>query len=279
MAANYWLSSQNRHWRFSRQQLETIRLETESETRFSRPELGDPRHLRIYFHGLIQSLGRHLSVRQQALATSEIYLARFYVRTSVQETNPYLIIATCVYVACKMEECPQHIRSVVSEAKSLWPDFITHDPTKLAECEFYLIEELDSYLIVHHPYRSLIQLSKALGASGVNVGLSSDEMQTAWSVINDSYITDLPLLYPPHVIALTAIYMSVVLRPPPVAAQAERSKTRLQKIMDWFAGCGIDLEAVVDCAQEMISLYDMWESYSEKTCRELIARVVSGRRG
>ncbi|KAK9235585.1 cyclin-like protein [Lipomyces kononenkoae] len=278
MAANYWLSSQNAHWRFSRQQLENIRLETESETRFSHSDLGDPRHLRIYFHSLIQALGRHLSVRQQALATSEIYLARFYVRTSVQETNPYLIIATCVYLACKMEECPQHIRSVVSEAKSLWPDFITHDPTKLAECEFYLIEELDSFLIVHHPYRSLIQISNALGASGVNLGLSSDEMQAAWSVINDSYITDLPLLYPPNVIALTAIYMSVVLRPPPVAAQAERSKTRLQKIMEWFAGCGIDLEAVVDCAQEMISLYDVWESYSEKTCRELIAQVISGRR-
>ncbi|KAK9249286.1 cyclin-like protein [Lipomyces tetrasporus] len=279
MAANYFLSSQNRHWRFTRQQLENIRLETESETRMSRSDLGDPRHLRIYLHGLIQSLGRHLSVRQQALATSEIYLARFYIRTSVQETNPYLILATCVYVACKMEECPQHIRSVVSEAKSLWPDYITHDPTKLAECEFYLIEELDSYLIVHHPYRSLIQLSKALGASGVNVGLSSDEMQTAWSVINDSYITDLPLLYPPHVIALTAIYISVVLRPPPAAAQTERANTRLQKIMDWFAACGIDLEAVVDCAQEMISLYDVWESYSEKTCRELIARVMNGRRG
>ena len=32
------------------------------------------------------------------------------------------------------------------------------DNTKLAEMEFYLIEELDFHLIVFHPYRSLVQL-------------------------------------------------------------------------------------------------------------------------
>ncbi|KAK9457178.1 cyclin-like protein [Dipodascopsis uninucleata] len=275
MAANYWDSSQHRHWQFTRQQLESKRVATETETGLLRSELGDSRHVRIFFHSLIQSLGRHLQVRQQALATAEVYLARFYVGSAVQETNPYVILATCVYLACKMEECPQHIRTVVAEAKSLWPEYITHDPTKIAECEFYLIEELDTYLIVHHPYRSLIQLSKALGASGNNAGLSPDEMQTAWSVINDSYITDLPLLYPPSIIALTAIYLSVVLRTPPVSVQSERIRIRLQKIVDWFASCGIDLEAVVDCAQEMISLYNSWEAYNERTCRDLIASIVN----
>ncbi|KAK9378610.1 cyclin-like protein [Kockiozyma suomiensis] len=278
MAANYWTSSQYNHWRFTRPQLDRIRAQTEADTGFRQQDLGEPRHLRIFFHGLIQALGRHLSVRQQALATAEVYLARFYTRAAVQETNPYLVLATCVYLACKMEECPQHIRSVVSEAKSLWPDFITHDPTKLAECEFYLIEELDSYLIVHHPYRSLNQLSKALGASGNNAGLSPDEMQTAWSVVNDSFVTDLPLLYPPNVIALTAIYMSVVLRMPPASSQNERTRTRLKRIMDWFAGCGIDLEDVVYCSQEMISLYEVWESYNEKTLRDLMARLIANKR-
>ncbi|KAK9469774.1 cyclin-like protein, partial [Lipomyces arxii] len=277
-AANFWTSSQHKHWQFSRQELECNRQNVEVMTGHSRTELGDSRHLRIFFHGLIQSLGRHLSIRQQALATAEIYLTRFYIRSAVQETNPYLILSTCVYLACKMEECPQHIRSVVSEARSLWPDFITHDPTKLAECEFYLIEELDLYLIVHHPYRSLIQLSKALASSAVNVGLTPEEIQSAWSVINDSYITDLPMLYPPHVIALTAIYVTVVLQQPQALAQTEKAKLRAQKMTDWFANCGIDLEAVVDCAQEIISLYDAWENYNEKSCRDLLFQLASGKR-
>lgn len=276
MAANYWTSSQRKSWQFTRQQLAELRQATAIETGYSMNDLCDIRHMRIYFHSLIQSLGRHLSVRQQALATAEIYLTRFYIHTAIQESNAYLILATCVYLACKMEECPQHIRSVVSEAKSLWPDFITHDPTKLGECEFYLIEQLEAYLIVHHPYRSLVQLSKALGASGNNTGLSPDEMQCAWSVLNDSYITDLPLLYPPHVIAMTAMYLAIVLRAPQLnVAQTDRTKSRMQRIIEWFAASGVELEEVVDCTQEMISLYDLMESYNEKAVRDTLARVIN----
>jgi cyclin-C len=41
-------------------------------------------------------------------------------RASIRETNPYLVVATCLYIACKMEECPNHIRTVVQEAKQEW---------------------------------------------------------------------------------------------------------------------------------------------------------------
>ena len=33
----------------------------------------------------------------------------------------FLMLATALYLACKMEECPQHIRSIASEARNLWP--------------------------------------------------------------------------------------------------------------------------------------------------------------
>lgn len=36
-------------------------------------------------------------------------------------TNPYLVLTTAFYLACKTEECPQHIKFVVSEARGLWP--------------------------------------------------------------------------------------------------------------------------------------------------------------
>ncbi|KAK9449141.1 cyclin-like protein [Limtongia smithiae] len=301
MAANYWTSSQHAHFTFSRAHLEKLRTETELETGYTRAALttalgADHRHLRIFLHAALQQLGRRLSLRQQALATAEIYLARFYLRTAVQETNPFLVLATCVYLACKMEECPQHIRSVVTEAKALWPDFITLDATKLAECEFYLIEELDAYLIVHHPYRALVQLSRSLGSSGYNLGLSPDEMQTAWYILNDALVTDVPFLYPPNVAAMTAIYLALVLRPqlhrsstappapspitptgPTAPGAVTAPSARLEKTMDWFAASGIDLEHVVDCAQELISLYQMWAEYNEKQCRDVISAFVLGR--
>lgn len=69
----------------------------------------------------INRLGKRLGVRQQALATAQTYLKRFYCKVEIRRTNPYLVLTTAVYLACKMEECPHHIRMVVQEARSLWP--------------------------------------------------------------------------------------------------------------------------------------------------------------
>ena len=62
-----------------------------------------------------------MNVRQQALATAQVYIRRFYSKVEIRRTNPYLVLATALYLACKMEECPQHIRMVVSEARQQWP--------------------------------------------------------------------------------------------------------------------------------------------------------------
>lgn len=69
----------------------------------------------------ITRLGKRLQIRQQAMATAQLYIRRVYTKVEIRKTNPYLVIATAVYLACKMEECPQHIRLVVSEARQNWP--------------------------------------------------------------------------------------------------------------------------------------------------------------
>lgn len=66
-------------------------------------------------------LGKRMSTRQQAVATAQVYIKRFYAKVEMRETNPYLVLTTAFYLACKMEECPHHIRFVVSEARGLWP--------------------------------------------------------------------------------------------------------------------------------------------------------------
>lgn len=55
------------------------------------------------------------------MATAQLYIRRFYSKVEIRRTNPYLVIATAVYLACKMEECPHHIRLIVSEGRTLWP--------------------------------------------------------------------------------------------------------------------------------------------------------------
>lgn len=61
-----------------------------------------------------------MNTRQQALATAQLYLRRFYTKVLIRDTNPYLVMATCLYLALKMEECPQHIRILVSEARTTY---------------------------------------------------------------------------------------------------------------------------------------------------------------
>lgn len=72
----------------------------------------------------LTKLGKRMPIRQQALATAQVYVRRFYSKVEIRRTNPYLILTTALYLACKMEECPQHIRLVVSEARNMWPGLL-----------------------------------------------------------------------------------------------------------------------------------------------------------
>lgn len=168
---------------------------------------------------------------------------------------------------------------------------------KLGECEFALISEMSSHLILHHPYRTLSELQSELP-------LSTDEVALAWSVINDHYLTDLPLLHPPHVIAIMGIVVAVVFKPSHpagfsgsaqstlagvmrdgtglnmLAAIGDKSGTgppRIQKLVQWLAESEVDIKAVIECTQELLSLYEVWEQYSEKHCKELIGRMVKSK--
>ncbi|KAI1821701.1 cyclin domain-containing protein [Xylaria intraflava] len=310
MAANYWDSTQRRHWQFSKDELAQMReaLEESEQNLVQMFPLPQLRHLSIYFNQQLNRLGKRLGVRQQAVATAQIYLKRFYCQVEIRRTNPYLVVATSLYLACKMEECPQHIRLVVSEARCLWPvDFVTLDISRLGECEFFMISEMHSQLIVHQPYRTLASLQS-------DFYLSQDETNLTLSVVNDHYMTDLPLLYPPHIIALTAILLALVLRPNSVPGgtasvaaatailaqaqtrtgggvgssqhapgtsgkdkQQEARLTKVQRFAAFLTESNVDIEGMVDCTQELISFYECYEQYNDKITREQINRFVKAR--
>jgi cyclin-C len=197
-----------------------------------------------------------------------------------------------------------------------------------------MISELNSQLIIHQPYRTLTSLQGDLS-------LTLEESAMAWSVINDSYMTDLPLLYPPHIIAVTAMLLGLVCKPSPASAnggtggngqsntgtssatgnpgmkqaaaalaqaqgqgsstagasggsqttsnasgtavpnstsgQKDRASSKIQRFASWLADSNIDIEAIVDSTQELISFYEFHEQYSDKLAREQINRFVKAR--
>ena len=170
------------------------------------------------------------------------------------------------------------------------------DVSKLGECEFFLISEMNCQLIVHHPYRTLLQLQKSLS-------IADDEMSLAWSIINDHYLTDLPLLYPLHVVAVTAIFLSLVLKPSQTGSlhtvqdsmavltqglqmshhtggpqeDTTSQQGKVQNLLRWVAEGEVDIKAMAECTQDIVSLYEVWEHYNEKTCKEQISRFVKAR--
>jgi cyclin C len=154
---------------------------------------------------------------------------------------------------------------------------------------------MNCQLIVHHPYRTLLDVQNTLG-------MAQDEVQTAWSLINDQYVTDIPLLFPPHVIAMTAILFSMVLKPNQGLQQANSAAAlantvqflkdtpsangssllpapqgKVPQFLAWLADGEVDIRAMVDCSQEFISMYEAWDHYNEKTCKEQISRFIKAR--
>lgn len=187
---------------------------------------------------------------------------------------------------------------MLGEAARQWPELGVSESSKIGECEFALISTLESRLICWHAYRVLRELEGVFGLSGEEMGL-------AGLVVNDSFCTDLPLLYPPHVIAITAIFLAVVLRPAsqPAGLQAhsvnaaasptspamsstaaqtalagfaglKQAGPKLSRMVDWLAESSVEMESVVDATQEMVSLYECWEGYSERGVKEWVYRFM-----
>ncbi|KAG6849433.1 hypothetical protein H0H93_008509 [Arthromyces matolae] len=273
MATDFWASSHYKRWVVDRATLRQARVE---DLKY----VDDPDYLdflAIYFgngqsvleiqvgssvqlFSAISKLGKKLGLRQRAIATASIFFRRFYLKNSYCETDPFMVIAACCYVAAKAEESPVHIKNVVTESRSLFSRMSSNPPltqnthltdhsedaynakhfpsdhTKLAEMEFYLVDDLECDLVVFHPYRSLLTLcvkkESADSASlfgpeegeadepGAGIGsddgprywgtgegrleLTENALQTAWLVFAQR--ARLPELRPPHPILLHQQY-------------------------------------------------------------------------
>ncbi|GAA5880881.1 hypothetical protein JCM3774_003229 [Rhodotorula dairenensis] len=187
--------------------------------------------IEIWSASTMQKICKRLGLRQQVLATAIVFFRRFYLRNGYCETDPALVAATCCYLAAKAEETPVHVKTAASEAKTVFNDMgltsFTSDNHRLAEMEFYLLEELDFHLIVYHPYRALVQLCGREGGTVTDASteqrammLEMDDtaLQMAWFIINDTFRSSMCLVHPPHLIALAAIYLALALHPPASAA-------------------------------------------------------------
>ncbi|KAI8518968.1 cyclin-C-like isoform X1 [Branchiostoma floridae x Branchiostoma belcheri] len=247
MAGNFWQSSHCQQWILDKQDL--LRDRQDDLTNFPDDEY---QKVHIFYCGVIQAVGEQLKLRQQVIATATVYFKRFYSKYSFRTIDPLLMGPTCVFLASKVEEfgvisnsrlitaCQTVIKNKFSYAfNQEFPYRINH----VLECEFYLLEMMDCCLVVYHPYRPLTSYVQDMGQEDTVLPL-------AWRIVNDSYRTDVCLLYPPFMIALAALHMACVI---------------LQKdAKHWFAELSVDMEKMLEITRVILRLYDLWKQYDER---------------
>ena len=132
-----------------------------------------------------------------------------------------------------------------------------------------------------HPANGLVSVLSSQPCSCRNA--SSDRF-----VINDTFCSQLCLLYPPHLIAIAAIYLSLVLHdsartilnqsappsqkttPQPRRSSRQASHAGLeaakkpnQDPISFLSELNVSLPLIATITQEIISMYALWERYQE----------------
>uniref|UniRef100_A0A8C5K3C9 Cyclin-H n=1 Tax=Jaculus jaculus TaxID=51337 RepID=A0A8C5K3C9_JACJA len=197
-------SSQRRHWTFaSGQQLARLRADANRKFKCKAAASGkvlpnDPIFLEPHEEAILCKY-----YEKRLLEFSCMYFKRFYLNNSVMEYHPRIIMLTCAFLACKVDEfnvsSPQFVgnlrESPLGQEKAL---------EQILEYELLLIQQL----VVHNPYRPfegfLIDIKTRYPM------LENPEIlrKTADDFLNRIALTDAYLLYTPSQIALTTILSS-----------------------------------------------------------------------
>jgi cyclin-C len=128
---------------------------------------------------------------------------------------------------------------------------------------------MSAYMIIHHPYRTLERVTEL-------IPLTHQDLTIAWTIVNDTYASDLPLLYPPHIIALTAIYMAFFTPSQLRTHVRPNSGASHSRLVEWFAQSGVDMDAIAEVTQEIICLYQVWKDYRAKDCKLWLEKIIFG---
>ncbi|KAF5822155.1 putative cyclin [Helianthus annuus] len=237
MATNFWAST---HYKELLEQEEVDVVHNLDKQRGI--TLDDFKLIKLHMSNYIAKLAQSVKVRQRVVATAVTYMRRVYTRRSMTEYDPRLLAPSCLYLAAKSEESTVQARLLVFYIKKLNLDEKYRCEIKeILEMEMKILEALNYYLIVFHPYQSLPQLVHDAGMS--------DATQLIWGLVNDTYKMDLILIHPPHLIGLACIYVASVLK--------EKDNTA------WFEDLRADMNVVKNIAMEILDFYDTHKMITE----------------
>ncbi|CAN4101332.1 unnamed protein product [Withania somnifera] len=247
MAANFWISSQYKEL-LDPEEVDVVH-QLDKERGIT---LDDFKLIKFYMSNYVAKLAQHVKVRQRVVATAITYMRRVYVRRNMTEYDPRLVAPTCLYLASKAEESTVQARLLVFYIKKLYSDEkYKYEIKDILDMEMKVLEALNYYLVVYHPYRSLSQF---LQDAGMN-----DATQLTWGIINDTYKMDLILIHPPHLITLACMYIASVLKDKDTTA--------------WFEELRVDMNVVKNIAIEILDFCEEHKSIPDERINAAMSKL------
>ncbi|XP_036953723.1 cyclin-H [Acanthopagrus latus] len=145
---------------------------------------------------------------KSVVGTALMFFRRFYLNNSVMEYHPRIIMLTCAYLSCKVEEfnvsCTQFVGNLLQESPAGQERVLE----QILEFELLLIQQLNFHLVVHNPYRPMEGLLIDLKTRYPTLENPESLRKSADDFLTQAAMTDAGLLFPPSQIALTAILSS-----------------------------------------------------------------------
>ncbi|KAI3997807.1 hypothetical protein MKX01_007694 [Papaver californicum] len=247
MAANFWTSS---HWKQLLDQEDVDVVHSPDKERGI--TVDEFKYIKMHMANYIWKLAQLVKVRQRVVATAVAYMRRVYTRKSMTEYDPRLVAPSCLYLASKAEESTVQARLLVFYIKKQYSDEKYRFEIKdILEMEMKILEALDYYLVVYHPYRPLSQLLQDAGMT--------DMTHLSWGLVNDTYKMDLVLIYPPYMIALACIYIASVLKDKDTTA--------------WFEELRADMNVVKNISMEILDFYDNHKILPEDRTNAIFSKI------
>ncbi|XP_053313778.1 cyclin-H [Spea bombifrons] len=219
----YHNSTQRKFWTFpSEDELARLRVQANGKCRARIRATGKPQLLEIfclesqeeliickyYEKRLIDFCNNFKpTMPKSVLGTACMYFKRFYLNNSVMEHHPRIIMLTCVFLACKVDEFNVSSAQFMGNLgeNPLGQERILE---QILEYELQLIQQLNFHLIVHNPYRPFEGYLIDLKTRYPVLGNPEVLRKAADDFLNRVALTDACLLFTPSLIALTAILSS-----------------------------------------------------------------------
>jgi len=236
--------------------------------------------IRNFLAGSLQLLGMFLRLHQTTIATAQHIMQRFYFRASLFELPYRDVLLGAICLASKLDEAGRSVREVVSCGYQLFHifegfrrpvdvlDLGSERYTALREAaivaERRILTELgyQVYRLTSHPYTYLLTYVEMLGGDRAVA-------QVAWNYVNDSYRAPLCVSFPPHLLAVAAIFL----------ASCKLQSALFHVSTPWweiFQVSKADLDTV--CG-EILLLYDVQRVYEEDVIELMHKYTRSSRKG